>query len=67
MAPGGEVSAAEPGAELVTVATVLHLRKWRYLFPFFRVNSRVFKQLNQTPGLVSLQATSRSCKYDSLR
>ncbi len=52
MAPGGEVSPAEPGAELVHVATVLHLRRWRYLFPFMRMCSRVFKQLNQTPGLV---------------
>ncbi len=52
MAPGREVSPAEPGAELVYVATVLHLRRWLYLFPFFRMNSRVFKQLNQTPGLV---------------
>ena len=52
MWPGREVSPAEPGAELVHVATVLHLRRWRYLFPFMRMNSRVFKQLNQTPGLV---------------
>ncbi len=52
MFPGREVSPAEPGAELVQVATVLHLRRWLYLFPFFRMNSRVFKQLNQTPGLV---------------
>ncbi len=51
MAPGREVSPAEPGTELVHVATVLHLRRWRYLSPFFRMNSRVFKQLNQTPGL----------------
>ena len=52
MGPGREVSPAGPGAELVQVATVLHLRRWRYLFPFFRMNSHVFKQLNQTPGLV---------------
>ena len=52
MAPGREVSPAEPDAELVQVATVLHLRRWWYLFPFFRMNSRVFKQLDQTPGLV---------------
>ena len=52
MSPGGEVSPAEPGAELVHVATVLHLGGWRYLFPFMRMNNRVFKQLNQTPGLV---------------
>ncbi len=52
MAPGREVSPAEPGAELVQVATVLHLRRWWYLFPFFRMGSRVFKQLDQTPGLV---------------
>ena len=52
MSPGREVSPAEPGAELVYVATVLQLRRWWYLFPFMRMNSRVFKQLNQTPGLV---------------
>ena len=57
MFPGREVSPAEPGAELVHVATVLHLRRWRYFFPFMRMNSRVFKQLNQTPGLVRWRVT----------
>ena len=52
MSPGREVSPAEPGAELVYVATVLHLRRWWYVFPFMRMTSRVSKQLNQTPGLV---------------
>ena len=52
MSPGREVSPSEPGAELLQVATVLHLRRWWYLFPFFRMCNRLFKQLNQTPGLV---------------
>ena len=56
MPPGKEVSPAEPDAELVYVATVLHLRRWWYLFPFFRMGSRVFEQLNQTPGLVRWRA-----------
>ncbi len=50
--PGQEVSSAEPGAELLCAATVLHLRKWWYLLPFLRMSGRVFKQLNQTPGLI---------------
>ena len=55
MAPGREVSPAEPGAELICVATVLHLRRWLHFFPFMRMCSRVFKQLNQSPGLVRWQ------------
>ncbi len=57
MWPGREVSPAEPGAELVHVATVVHLRRWRYLFPFHLMSNRVFKQLNQTPGLVRWRVT----------
>ena len=52
MAPGGEVNPAEQGAELVCVATVLHVRGWWHLLPFLRMSRRVFGQLSGTPGLV---------------
>ena len=52
MERGREVSQADPGVELVCVATVLDLRSWRHLIPFFLMCNPVFSQLNKTPGLV---------------
>ena len=60
MWPGKEVSPAEPGAELVHVATVLHLRRWRYLFPFMRM------RLGVTPSALSepLEPEGQVCLHE---
>ena len=54
MWPGKEVSPAEPGTELVHVATVVHLRRWRYLFPFHRMSklSRLHFHLRYVSALL---------------
>jgi len=49
---GRALAEPEPGAEMFCVATLLELRGYRYLLPFLKLSNRVFKQLDQTPGLL---------------
>jgi heme-degrading monooxygenase HmoA len=52
------VAPAPPPGPVVAAATYLPLSRWRYLFAFNRMASRVAAQLESTPGVVwfSIQA-----------
>jgi hypothetical protein len=52
------VAPAPPSEPVVVAATYLPLARWRYLFAFNRMASRVAAQLESTPGVVwfSIQA-----------
>lgn len=47
---GRVLAEPDPGSEQLFVATVLTVRSWLHLLPFIRLSSRVFKQLDETPG-----------------
>ena len=49
---GRIISEPDPAAEMLCVATLIQLRDYRYLPPFLRLNDRIFKQLDKTPGLL---------------
>ncbi len=47
-----EVNAGERTGDYVIGATLLPVRRWWQVIPFFRMSLRVEKQLSRTPGLV---------------
>jgi hypothetical protein len=47
-----EIKLAEPGAEVLFVATFLPLRRWRKVMPFLLLNVGIERQLKRSPGLL---------------
>ena len=47
-----EVEGDQGSSEFLCVATVLPIRSWRHIIPFFRMSGKVQKQLEQSKGLV---------------
>lgn len=47
-----EVEGDQSSDEFLCVATVLPIRSWRHIIPFFQMSAKVQKQLEQSKGLV---------------
>ncbi len=47
-----EVEGDRGSSEFLCVATILPVRRWRDIIPFFRMTGKVQKQLEQSKGLV---------------
>ncbi len=47
-----EVEGDRGSSEFLCVATVLPIRSWRHIIPFFLMSGKVQKQLEQSKGLI---------------
>ena len=49
---GRVLAEVEANTDMLCVATLIELRGYRYLLPFLKLSNRIFKQLDETPGLL---------------